>query len=48
MNQNNYLSANDSYWKNEYIADNVDHTVFRSAGRILKPDFNLPNNHENS
>jgi SAM-dependent methyltransferase len=49
VDQVNYLLANDSYWKNEYTADNVDHvdhTVFRSAGRILKPDFNLPNNHE--
>ena len=46
MNKNNYLSANESYWNNEYTADNVDHTVFRSAGRILKPDFNLPNKHE--
>ena len=46
MINKNYLSANHSYWKNEYTADNVDHTVFRSAGRILKPDFNLPNKHE--
>jgi SAM-dependent methyltransferase len=46
VDQVNYLLANDSYWKNEYTADNVDHTVFRSAGRILKPDFNLPNKHE--
>lgn len=42
-----YLTANEHYWSTEYEANNVDHTVFRSAKRILRPDFDLPNNHEN-
>lgn len=44
--EKNYLASNSDYWEKGYNAPNVDHHVFRFFGRILKPDFNLPQNHE--
>lgn len=41
-----YIKSNKSYWELGYSAPNVDHNVFRFAGRILGPDFNLPQNEE--
>lgn len=41
-----YLEENYKYWNSGYHAPNVDHMVFRMFGRILKPQFGLPKNHE--
>ena len=41
-----YLDSNKKYWEKGYLAPNVDHNTFRFYGRILKPQFNLPNNNE--
>lgn len=41
-----YLEENYKYWNYGYHAPNVDHMVFRMFGRILKPQFGLPKNHE--
>lgn len=42
----NYFEKNKEYWENGYSASNVDHTVFRFYGRILKQDFNFGSNYE--
>lgn len=41
-----FTEKNTKYWNDEYKADNVDHAVFRVAGRILRPDFDLPSHQE--
>lgn len=41
-----YLEENYKYWNSGYHAPNVDHMVFRMFGKILKPQFGLPKNHE--
>ena len=41
-----YLRENKEYWEKGYEAPNVDHHIFRFFGRILKPEFNLPRDHE--
>jgi SAM-dependent methyltransferase len=46
MKAPDYLQSNQAYWEKGYHAPNVDHCVFRFFGRILKPDFRLPQNHE--
>lgn len=34
------------YWNKGYNAPNLESHIFRLAGRILKPQFNLPTNYE--
>jgi len=34
-----YLEKNKEFWEKGYTAANVDHSVFRFFGRIVKPDF---------
>lgn len=41
-----YLLKNKEYWEKGYNAPNVESYIFRFSGRILKPEFNLPANHE--
>ena len=41
-----YLSKNYIFWQKGYNAPNVESHIFRLAGRILKPQFNLPNKSE--
>lgn len=41
-----YLLKNKTYWEKGYPAINVDHTVFRFYGKILKPEFKLGGNWE--
>lgn len=41
-----YLEANRAYWERGYEAPNVENQTFRFLGRILRPDFGLPRNHE--
>lgn len=36
-----YLSHNETYWQKGYNAPNVENFIFRTYGRILKPDFGL-------
>lgn len=43
---NSYLMDNKLYWEKGYSAPNVDHHMFRFFGRILRPQFGLPVNHE--
>lgn len=37
-----YLESNKEHWSQGYNAPNVDHSVFRFYGRVLRPDFQLP------
>lgn len=46
MTGQDYLARNRDYWEKGYTAPNVDHHMFRFFGRILRPDFGLPKNHE--
>lgn len=42
-------SINDSivqFWNKGYTAPNIESHIFRLSSRILKPQFNLPNNYE--
>lgn len=41
-----YLSHNLKHWSKGYDASNVESYIFRFAGRVLKPEFNLPQNNE--
>jgi len=41
-----YLGDNKEYWEKGYEAPNVDHHTFRFFGRILKPEFGLPEHNE--
>lgn len=41
-----YQNGNKNYWEKGYDAPNVDHHMFRFFGRILRPQFDLPKNHE--
>lgn len=34
------------YWNKGYSAPNLESHIFRLCGRILKPEFNLPDRHE--
>ena len=45
-NLEGYPEDNRAYWERGYDAPNVDHHTFRFLGRILRPDFGLPRNHE--
>jgi cyclopropane fatty-acyl-phospholipid synthase-like methyltransferase len=37
----NYLDKNHAYWQKGYDAPHVESFIFRTYGRILKPDFGL-------
>jgi len=41
-----YLDKNKKYYEKGYNAFNVDHSIFRFYGRILKPEFGMGGNHE--
>lgn len=38
---NNYLDKNLTYWQKGYEAPHVESFIFRTYGRILKPDFGI-------